>query len=124
MSKMNKDKLYVVYIIVSIVSLFFFIISINDLLFHNQALINFIPLKPLGNWEYWILIPSTIIFVYFAYMSYSMLNDISKFKKLITSSSKKTFLENLPDLEIISKRLGENYNDLLKQTKRKWGIKK
>jgi hypothetical protein len=121
---MNKDKLYVVYIIVSIVSLFFFIISINDLLFHNQALINFIPLKPLGNWEYWILIPSTIIFVYFAYMSYSMLNDISKFKKLITSSSKKTFLENLPDLEIISKRLGENYNDLLKQTKRKWGIKK
>jgi len=124
MSKMNKDKLYVVYLIISIVSLFFFITSINDLLFHNQALINSIPLKPLGNWEYWILIASTVIFVYFAYMTYSMLNDISKFKKLMKSASKKTFLENLPDLEIISKRLGKNYNDLLKQAKHKWGIKK
>ncbi len=121
---MYKDKLYIVYIIISIASLFFFIISLNDLLFHNQSLIKLVPLKSYGNWEYWILIASTIIFIYFGYLSYSIINDISTFKKLLKSSSKKTFIENITDMERISKRLGTKYNDLLKQAKHKWGIKK
>ncbi|MCL4349221.1 DUF3198 domain-containing protein [Ferroplasma acidiphilum] len=121
---MYRDKLYIVYIIISIVSLFFLIISLNGLLFHNQYLINLIPLKSLGNWQYWILIASTIVFIYFAYMTYSILNDISTFKKLLKSSSKKTFIDNMPSLERISKRLGKNYDELLKQAKHKWGIKK
>jgi hypothetical protein len=49
---------------------------------------------------------------------------MSKFKKLLKSSSKKTFIENIPDLERISKRLGTHYHDLLTQAKHKWGIRK
>ncbi|WP_337860292.1 DUF3198 domain-containing protein [Ferroplasma sp.] len=121
---MYKDKLYLVYIIVSIASMFFFIISLNDLLFGNQALVKLVSLKSYGNWQYWILIASLIVFSYFAYMSYSLLNDISKFKTLLKSSSKKTFMSNMPELERISKRLGSGYKDLLLQAKHKWGIKR
>ncbi len=121
---MYKDKLYIVYLIISIVSILFVIISLNDLLFGNQVLMKLITLKSVGNWQYWILIASIIVFSYFAYMSYSVLNDMSKFKKLLKSSSKKTFIENIPDLERISKRLGTRYHDLLTQAKHKWGIRK
>lgn len=121
---MYKDKLYIVYIIISIVSIFFFIISLNDLLFGNPALIKLVSLKFIGNWQYWILIVSIITFSYFAYMSYSVINDILKFKKLLKSNSKKVFLSNISELERISGRLGSEYEDLLLQAKHKWGIKK
>jgi amino acid transporter len=121
---MYKDKIYIISIVITIISLFFFIISINDLLFGNVALIHLFSIKFIGAWQYWVLIVSVILFSYFAYMSYSLISDMSKFKKLLQSSSKKTFISNMPDLERISKRFGEHYDDLLTEAKHKWGIKK
>jgi uncharacterized membrane protein len=121
---MYKDKIYIIYLIITIASLLFFIISLNDLLFRNHALMSFITLKSVGNWQYWILLASIIVSSYFAYMFYSIINDMLKFKKLLKSSSKKTFIANLPDLERISKRLGTRYGNLLTQAKHKWGIRK
>ncbi len=121
---MYKDKIYIMSIAVSIVSLFFFIISLNDLLFVNTALIHLFSLKSIGAWQYWVLIASIMIFSYFAYMSYSLITDKSKFKTLLQSASKKTFVSNIPDLERIAKRFGTHYDDLLNEAKHKWGIKK
>ena len=121
---MFKDKLYIISITISIISLFFFTVSINDLLFGNLVLIHFFSLKSIGAWQYWVLIGSIIIFLYFVYLTYSMIRDMSKFKTLIQSASKKTFISNLPDLERISKRFGTRYDDLLNEAKHKWGIKK
>jgi hypothetical protein len=121
---MYKDKIYLFTLAISFISIFFFIISLNDLLFRNASLIRIFSLQSIGAWQYWVLIVSIIVFSYFAYMSYSLINDMSKFKNLLQSSSKKTFISNLPDLERISKRFGSRYHDLLIEAKRKWGIKK
>ena len=121
---MGKDKLYIIYVLISITSLFFLIIALNDLVFVNAVIIAHISLNRIGTWQYWVLIVSFTVFVYFMYMSIANINDIKKFKDMMNSTSKKTFIENLPDLERISKKFGEKYKDNLKSAKHKWGIKR
>ncbi len=122
---MGNDKLYILYILISAVSLFFLIVSINGLVFRNAVIMAHVGiLDGIGSWEYWVLIVSFIAFIYFVYLAITNINDIKKFKDMINSESKKTFLENLPDLERISKKFGEKYKDNLKDAKHKWGIKR
>jgi len=121
---MEKDKLYIIYILISLISLFFLIISMNDLVFVNAVLMAKISLNRIGNWQYWVLILSFIGFIYFIYIAMNNINEIKKFKGMMKIESKKTFLENLPDLEKISSKFGGKYKNELKNAKHKWGIKR
>ena len=45
---MGKDKLYIIYILISIISLFFLVIAMNDLVFVNAVIIAHISLNRIG----------------------------------------------------------------------------
>ncbi len=121
---MVKEKLYIVYSAVSAISAFFFVITFNDLIIQNSVLISDFNLNKEGNWQYWILIASIILFIYFIYMATSTLSDIFKFNNIIKIESKKTFLKNIPFLEKVAKRMGKKYGEKLVDAKLKRGIKK
>ena len=121
---MIKDKLYILYAIVGIVSAFFFVIMFNDLITQNSILISYFNLNKEGNWQYWIFLASSIVFIYSIYMLTSTLNDISRFNNILKTKSKKTFLKNLLLLEKIAKKMGDKYQKKLEDAKLQRGIKK
>jgi len=120
---MAKDKLFILFAGISVISLIFFIASLNGLLFQNPEISKLINLNKLGSWQYWIIVISVIIFIYFAYETSSYISDIFKFNRMINTESKKTFMKNLPELEGISKRFGGSYKTRLNETKKRWNIK-
>lgn len=113
-----------IYIVLMAIGLALFVISSNDLLFGNKALIdNGITFKSAGPWNYWIFTLGIIMTVVFVYLYAKTMNDISKFMRLIESDSKYSFMKNMKELEIISQRLGTIYKERLTAAKEKWKIK-
>ncbi len=121
---MYRDRLYFVFGITAVISLLFFILSLNALIMKIPALLNLLYVNKIGSWQYWLLIVSLILFIYLFYLTYRDFEDITLFKKLLKSSSKKAFIENLPKLEEISKKFKGKYLEELSSAKHKWGIKK
>ena len=113
-----------IYAILMAVGAVLLLITFNDLLFHNQVLIdNGFSLIAAGNREYWIFALSLIMAFTFVYMFIKVTNDAKKFKTLINSSSKHTFVKNLRQLQKISKNLGPEYVIELERSMEKWKVK-
>ncbi|MEM0139366.1 MAG: DUF3198 domain-containing protein [Ferroplasma sp.] len=121
---MYRDKLFIIFIALDIISLIFLILSFNALIIKIPALMNIFDVNLIGSWQYWLLIVSFILFIYLFYLAYSDINDISEFKKMLASNSKRIFMENLPQLEKISKKFKGDYITKLADAKHKWGIRR
>ncbi|MCL4332208.1 MAG: DUF3198 domain-containing protein [Candidatus Thermoplasmatota archaeon] len=119
-----REYQFLVYLLLLCVSVLFFIISMNDQVFHNQALIRgSVTLNSTGSWIYWILALSFIFSLFFGYETYTVLKDTRSFYSLIKSDSKHSFVKNLKELERIAGRLGPMFSDELHTAKEKWKVR-
>jgi hypothetical protein len=119
-----KDFQTYVYIVLMAIGLALFIISSNDLIFGNKALIdNGITFQSVGPWNYWIFTLGIIMTGLFVYLYAKTMSDVSKFRRLMESDSKYSFMKNMKDLEAIAQRLGTTYKERLAAAKEKWKIK-
>ncbi len=119
-----REYQFLIYLILTCISTVFFVISANDLVFHNQALIQgSVTLTFLGNWIYWVITLSFIFALFFFYEVYTIFKDTRTFYKLIQSDSKQTFVKNLRKLEKISRKLGPAFARELKNAKEKWNVR-
>ncbi len=121
MEKSLRDYQFFLYVILFAVSIVVFVISANQLLFH-ESLLNQLSFN-VGYWIYWIFALSLIFALTFIYMVFSVIKNASRFEELINSTSKSTFVKNLKELEIISKKLGKSYIIQLKTAKERWKVK-
>jgi hypothetical protein len=119
-----KDFQTYIYIILMAIGLALFVISSNDLIFGNKALINNgITFKSAGPWNYWIFTLGIIMTGLFVYLYAKTMSDVSKFRRLMESDSKYSFMKNMKELEAISQRLGTTYKERLTAAKERWKIK-
>jgi ABC-type Na+ efflux pump permease subunit len=119
-----KDFQTYIYIVLMAIGLALFIISSNDLIFGNKALIdNGITFQSVGPWNYWIFTLGIIMTGLFVYLYAKTMSDVSKFRRLMESDSKYSFMKNMKDLEAIAQRLGTTYKERLAAAKEKWKIK-
>ena len=123
MERSIRDYQQIIYIVISAVSLIFFIISTNDLLVHNKAIIHAGLTISVGSWIYWVFTVSLIASFVFLYMFFKTVSNLRKFAKLINSPSKQTFVKNLVDLEKLAQSLGTEEKRVLDQAKERWKVK-
>lgn len=114
----------IIYLVVMLVALVGLIISFNDLVIKNSALINSgLTLGGTGNWLYWIITISFIAFAIFAYLLLKLTSNVRKFRKIVSGSSKQNFLKNLKELEVLASKLGPSFEKSLVAAKLKWNVK-
>jgi len=76
-----------------------------------------------GDWNYWFLIIGISIAIAGGWYTFDTLRKRLKFEEYINSESKREFVSNLRELEEISYKLGEKYQNRLEEKKRKWRVK-
>ncbi len=76
-----------------------------------------------GDWNYWFLIIGASLLIAGGWYAFDTLRKRLKFEEFINSKSKREFVSNLRELEEISYKLGDKYQNRLKETKRKWRVK-
>lgn len=124
MSKIYREWFFYLYMILTVVFLFIFIVSSNDLLFHYNGFINNgLTFQAAGNWNYWIFILSLIMAGIFAYYTYEWFRDDRFFNDILNSDSKSKFIKNMRDLEKIARKHGPSYEERLDQKKSAWKIR-
>lgn len=123
MERSVRDFQEIIYILISAVSLIFFVISTNDLLVHNVILIHAGLTLSVGGWIYWIFTVSLIFTFVFLYMFFKTISNLRKFARLINSPSKQTFVKNLVDLEKLAQSLGSVERKALDAAKDRWKVR-
>ncbi len=116
-----QSYIYLVFLALGAVLL---ILTINDLLVHNPAVkASGFTLAFAGYWETWIFALALVITFLFAYYYGKVVQETKKFHRLISSSSKHSFVKNLRDLQVIAMHLGPKYQSILKESMEKWKVK-
>lgn len=119
-----KNYQFYLYVVLFAVGIVFLLITVNDLVSRNSALIRSgFTLSSTGDWEYWIFAVSLVLAATFLYMTLKIVVHTKKFEELITSSSKYTFVKNIKELQKLAKELGPHYGEQLNQAMEKWKVK-
>ena len=110
------------------VSLIFFIISgigiffsDQDFVRNNEMLTGFY--NAIGNWNYWLFIITITLTIACGWIFFDLMLKLSKFKKLINTTSKATFVRNQDEIESLAWKLGPKYMDIVDECKQKFKIR-
>lgn len=76
-----------------------------------------------GAWNYWFLGLGVILIIVGGWYTFDTLRKRRKFEEYINSESKREFVNNLRELEEITYKLGEKYEKILDEKKKKWRVK-
>ncbi len=76
-----------------------------------------------GTWNYWFLGLGIIFLFVGGWYLFDTLRKRSKFEEYMSTESKREFVSNLREIEEIAYKLGEKYEKILEEKKRKWKIK-
>ncbi len=124
MSKIYREWMFYIYMILSAIFVIIFIISANDLLFHYNGFINNgLTFEAAGNWNYWIFTLSLIFSGIFLYYTYDWFKDDRFFNEIMNSDSKSKFIKNMRELETIARKHGPSYEERLVEKKSAWKIR-
>ncbi|MHB8361584.1 MAG: DUF3198 domain-containing protein [Thermoplasmataceae archaeon] len=124
MNQIIKNFTLIIYLGILTASAIIWVISSNDLLFHNSVLINnSLTFNYLGYWNYWIFLISFVSLFIFGYYSYVWVKEDKKFMKLTSSESKQSFIKNIKTLEKIARKHGSRFQSLLLEAKEKWKVR-
>jgi hypothetical protein len=111
-----------------IISLIFLILSslgmfLGDLDFvkNNEFLQNFFDL--LGNWIYWLFIIAIMFMIACGWIFGDLVLKLSKFNKLIKTTSKATFVRNQEEIETLAWKLGPKFIDIVDERKHDFKIR-
>ncbi len=114
----------ILYLVLMAIGVVLLILTLNDLVIKNPAVMDSgFSLTVIGNWEYWVFALAIILSGTFAYYFAKVTNDTKKFNRLIKSSSKHSFLQNLRELQKISRSLGPSFETELQKVMNKWKVK-
>ena len=110
------------------VSLIFFIISgigiffsDQDFVRNNEMLTGFY--NAIGNWNYWLFIITITLTIACGWIFFDLMLKLSKFKKLINTTSKATFVRNQDEIESLAWKLGPKYMDIVDECKQQFKIR-
>lgn len=73
--------------------------------------------KAVGDWGWWILIPGFFVFLAGVWYFGDQLLKRKKFKTLLSTTSKASFVRSLPELEELTLGLPRKYKEQIKQKK-------
>ena len=76
-----------------------------------------------GEWAFWIVIPSIIIFLVGIYKIYDFYRKMKEFRSLMTIESKAKFIKNIDRIEFLAWRLHPNYEKVVIEKKKKYKIR-
>lgn len=111
-----------------IISLSFFIVSaigifLIDLDFfkNNEILQDFF--NSIGAWNYWLFMVAITFAVGCGWIFADLMLKLSKFNKLINTTSKATFVRNQEEIENLAWKLGPKYMNIVDDRKHKFRIR-
>lgn len=111
-----------------IVGLIFLIISgigifLGDIDFvkDNQFLNDFY--NSIGDYNYWLFIGMVALTIAGGWIFVDAIFKLQRFKKLIETTSKATFVRNQNEIEELAWKLGPKYQDMVFERKRKFRIR-
>lgn len=111
-----------------IVSLLFLILSSLGIFFSdydfvkdNEFLQNFF--NSIGNWNYWLFIIVITLTIACGWIYGDLMLKLSKFKELMKTTSKATFVRNQEEIETLAWKLGPKYIDIVTDRKTEFKIR-
>jgi len=79
--------------------------------------------KGLGNYIYWLFIGMIVLTIASGWIFGDLIISLNKFKKLIDTTSKATFVRNQNEIEELGWKLGPKYHVIVNERKRKFRIR-
>jgi len=107
-----------IFLILSSIGIFF---GEQDFVVKNEFLQNFF--NGIGNWNYWLFIIAITLTIACGYIFGDLMLKLSKFNKLIKTTSKATFVRNQEEIETLAWKLGPKYMDIVDERKQKFRIR-
>jgi hypothetical protein len=77
----------------------------------------------IGNWIYWLFIITMMFAIICGWIFGDLMIKLSKFNKLVKTTSKATFVRNQDELESLAWKLGPKYIDTVDERKHKFRIR-
>ena len=78
----------------------------------------------IGNYIYWLFIGMLTLTIAGGWIAFDLVFKLKRFNRLITTTSKATFVRNQNEIEDLAWHLGPNYMDIVQDRKRKFRIRK
>ena len=80
-------------------------------------------LEPIGNWDFWVFVPSVIVFAILLWLFIDYLNKLKKFTNMIEISSKSNFKKNREEMEFLAWELGDRFVERFEERKKELRIR-
>ena len=80
-------------------------------------------LEPIGNYDFWVFVPSVIAFAILFWFFYDFIAKSRKFSNLIEISSKSNFKKNKSEMEFLAWELGDKFVERFEERKRELRIR-
>ena len=113
---------FLVSLIFLILSSFGIFFSDYDFVKDNEFLQDFF--NSIGNWNYWLFIVVITLTIACGWVYGDLMLKVSKFKELMKTTSKATFVRNQEEIETLAWKLGPKYIDIVTDRKAEFKIRK
>lgn len=80
-------------------------------------------LNSLGDWDFWVFVPSLIAFAILFWLFYDFISKVRKFTNLIEISSKSNFKKNKEEMEFLAWELGDRFVERFEERKKELRIR-
>jgi hypothetical protein len=80
-------------------------------------------LEPIGNYDFWVFVPSVIAFAILFWFFYDFIAKSRKFDKLVEISSKSNFKKNKEEMEYLAWELGDRFVERFEKRKNELRIR-
>ena len=112
-----------------IIGLIFFFISMTGIFLNDMDFVkknDFLQgyLDAVGNYNYWIFMLMLVLIIGAGWIFGDLFLSLQKFKNLMNTTSKATFVRNLNEIEELAWKLGPIYIEMVAERKHEFRIKK
>jgi hypothetical protein len=80
-------------------------------------------LEPIGNYDFWVFVPSVIAFAILLWLFYDFIVKVKKFNNLIETPSKSNFRKNKDEMEFLAWELGNKFVERFEERKKELRIR-
>jgi hypothetical protein len=112
---------FIISLVFLIISSFGIFLSDMDFVKDSSVLQDFF--NSIGNWNYWLFIIAITFVIACGWIFGDLMLKLSKFKELIKTTSKATFVRNQEEIETLAWKLGPKYMDLVDERKQHFRIR-
>jgi hypothetical protein len=77
----------------------------------------------IGDWNFWLFIVTITVVIACGWIFGDLMLKLSKFKRLINTTSKATFVRNQEEIEELAWKIGPKYMEIVNERKQKFRIR-